>query len=181
MLDEQLILGDDGDEGNSDGNANNNNSQSRHAPATPLITTPAAAPSSSSPPGITCTRSTALGLPSPIVAGLFGGVSSDHDERDGDKDGYTTKGNIAGGGSGDSLADRRGGDKIGKLRDGVAVSIVAAGAAGGVGGGRTISRGGPPPPRKGSKLGLGPRARTVPIRASDLAKADTKKDSPEGG
>lgn len=177
----QPILGDD-DDGNSNGNGSskNNNSQSRHAPATPLITTPAAAPSSSSPPGITCTRSTALGLPSPIVAGLFGGGNNDHDERDDDEDGYTAKGNIVDDGS-DGHVDRRGGEKIGKLREGVAGSIDAAAAGGGVGGGRSIARGSPPPPRKGSKLGLGPRARTVPIRASDLAKADTKKDSPEGG
>ncbi|CAN0573095.1 unnamed protein product, partial [Ectocarpus sp. 12 AP-2014] len=48
------------------------------APETPSAVATPSAPASHSPPGVTCTRSTALGLPSPILAGLFGDADSSH-------------------------------------------------------------------------------------------------------
>lgn len=103
------------------------------------------------------------------MVGLFGGGGNDHQES---CDGYSTKGDIVGV-AGTGHTERPGGNEAARTSD------RAAKAAGG-GGGRTVARGSPPQPRKGSKLGLAPRARTVPEGVADRG-ATGARESPEGG
>lgn len=119
------------------------------APATPLAATPSA-PATSSPPGITCARSAALGLASPTVPGLFRS-GKEHRRHDG----YNVTGAISA--AGDGHVDRRAGKEVGKLRS----EMVGIGGGGAVG--RTmVARGSPAHPRRGVTLGEGQRSRTVP-------------------
>lgn len=167
---------------NDEGREANN---SREAPATPSTLTPSkrnnADSNSNTPPGITFTRSAALGLPSPIVAGLFADRESDKSSR------YTSKSNVidaavaaaAVDSSGDD-SSRRGIKKTGRnnARDGEGSSATTAGA----GGRKMVVRGTPPQPRKGSKLGVGGRSKTVPVgRFHSAAAAIGTRESPEGG
>ncbi len=144
-------------------------------PETPSVVS---TPTSNSPPGITFTRSTALGLPSPILAGLFrqhggGGGGGNYTPRDG----YAAAGDSGAGGAGAGVIDgaiggsdsaRGGKETDGDDPGGVGETATARGGSGGGGSG-----GRPQQARKGAKLGLGARARTLPAGGTQA--------SPEGG
>lgn len=138
------------------------------------------APASNSPPGITFTRSAAPGLPSPILAGIFrddSGRSLRH------ADGYTPlDGDPAASSSGtvgvapsgsDAKAEQRsdgGGNK--KTGGAAVVGGAVSGGSAGVAGAAAIERDPPQAPR-GSKFGVGDKARSIPVCGS--------QGSPEGG
>eukprot|EP00903_Cladosiphon_okamuranus_P011726 g11026.t3 len=140
------------------------------------IATPTA-PASHSPPGITFTRSTALGLPSPVLAGLFGDANNSGLRQHSGGDGQTPS--TASGAVGDTPAGSDGRGRSERCADGGGkdLSGAAAHAAGGNQGGANWTEetrgGGPWQGRKGPKLGLGARSRTVPVRGT--------QGSPEGG
>ena len=155
------------------------------------VATPTLSVSGGSPPGVNFTRTAALGLPSPIAAGLF---ERDSGEGGGGReraDGFKKMKDVPRA-AGDTSFGRRGGDggaggggkgpgkEMGKAK--VRDEVLAAGGGGGgggVGGGKggardAAFRDGPSqPPRKGNKLGMGARSRTMPTGGT--------RDSPEGG
>lgn len=132
------------------------------APETPSAVATPSAPASHSPPGITCTRSTALGLPSPIVAGLFGDADNSHALQN-DVSFTPRAGSSASGGSSGAVLDAVPGGSGGASGGGDTVG--GEGGSGATGGGALA--------RKGAKLGLGAKAKTLPARGT--------RGSPEGG
>ncbi|CAN0208892.1 unnamed protein product, partial [Ectocarpus sp. 8 AP-2014] len=133
------------------------------APETPSAVATPSAPASHSPPGVTCTRSTALGLPSPILAGLFGDADNSHALQT-DASFTPRAGSVASGGSSGAAVDGAPGGSGGASGGGEAVG--GEGGGGATGGGASLAR-------KGAKLGLGAKAKTLPARGT--------RASPEGG
>lgn len=150
------------------------------APETPSAVATPTATASTSPPGVTFTRSAALGLPSPILAGLFRddrGRSLQHDGGYTPPDDYpaasSSRSIIDGAPSGSNAPDEQHSDGgRNKKASGASVMIGTGGDSVGVAGTKKL-QGDPPQPRKGSKLGLGARARTMPVCGG--------QGSPEGG
>lgn len=161
--------------------------QQREARALQTLQTPSAAAATPtaaaghSPPGITFTRSTALGLPSPVLAGLFGGAdSSDMQQHSGGGGGGYTPSNTGGAvedtpAGSDGRSERCVGGAVGGGKDVSGAAARAAGGAdqGGADGAEETRGGGPSQGRKGPKLELGARSRTVPVGGT--------QGSPEGG
>lgn len=180
----------------------------------------------SPPMGVMFTRTAAVGLPTPVVAGLFGSsdensagvaaasaaAASESDHRrttstssSNDKtDGYTH--GLAASASGSSSSGSNSKDyaegsiaRSGLLHDDRDSDSVLVKNSEGVSKSKGLSRGGngerlvrhstwsPPKPRKGSKLGMGPRARTVPSSLGEDAGEATGQrgagleDGPDGG
>ncbi|CBN78046.2 conserved unknown protein (Partial), partial [Ectocarpus siliculosus] len=133
------------------------------APKTPSAVATPSAPASHSPPGVTCTRSTALGLPSPILAGLFGDADNSHALQT-DASFTPRAGSVASGGSSGAAVDGAPGGSGGASGEGEAVG--GEGGVGATGRGASLAR-------KGAKLGLGAKAKTLPARGT--------RASPEGG
>lgn len=135
------------------GHEENQQGQEALKPATPSETNESIVVTTASPPGITCTRSAALGLPSPLVADIFcGGDAS------GRKEGM------------ESAGDTENGEDGGDEPDG-------NGKAGADYSWKGLSRS-----RKGGKLAREGRARTVPLTVGEGAAAGGgMRGSLEGG
>ncbi|CAM9154423.1 unnamed protein product, partial [Scytosiphon promiscuus] len=156
------------------------------APETPSAVATPSAPASNSPPGVTCTRSTALGLPSPILTGLFGDAGNSHQPHQlrgsNAPAGHTPLARYscaASGGGGAVDCSPAQAERVGSGDGGVGggargAAVASMGGDGSAGAAREAGRdNGPVKPRKGKKLGLEGRARTVPARCT--------QGSPEGG
>lgn len=176
------------DEGEHDGR--------QGAPATPSVAGKLVA----SPLGVTCTRTAALGLPTPLLAGLFDRSNSVIDRN--------SKENPQGGYVGDDLISK---EKMSSTTEAEANDQSEEGGPhGSLGDGKDpldssgendrkedakrdrwgsrdkLARHGtwdPSQLRKGHKLGQGPRARTLPLRVGDGAVGlrDSAEDGTEDG
>lgn len=130
------------------GHGGNQKGQETLALGTPSEANESIVVTTASPPGITCTRSAALGLPSPLVADIFcdgddsgknEGVQSAEDTENGEGGGDETEGN-----SNEGLSRPRKGGKLahqGRART-VPLTVGEGAAAGGGGGMRRSLEGG---------------------------------------